>query len=137
MSSSKVQVEILVRIKISGKSKSDLIELVVKRKDEKQDGIQFDSNLTVNGVSETATWPIDNAQVLVAYFGNYLQKLLSQYDPETDEIEILEDSHSLLSLQSAYCQHCGKKLYETYGHAFGVVKKCSNCGCLSFYRDHK
>jgi NADH pyrophosphatase NudC (nudix superfamily) len=137
MSSSKGQAEILVRIKINSKSKSELIELSVSRNDEKQDAFAFQSILTVNSVSETATWATDNVQPLTAYFIQYLQKILGRYDPEVDEISILEDSHSLLTLRSAYCQHCGKKLYESYGHAFGVVKKCSNCGRFSFYRDHK
>jgi len=135
MSSSKVQAEILVRIKISGESKSDFIELVVSRNDEKQDTTPFQSILTVNGVSETATWSTNDIRLLEAYFTKHLQKLLSQYNPEIEQVDVLEDTHSLLTLRSAYCQHCGKKLYEVYGQAYGVVKKCPNCGKFSFYRN--
>lgn len=137
MSSKKVQVEIHLRIQISGAAKSKIIELVINRENERQGVSTFKSILTVGGISETATWSTSDVRLLEAYFTQYLQKLISDYNPETEQIEVLEDTHSLLTLRSAYCQHCGKKLYESYGHAFGVVKKCSNCGRLSFYRDHK
>ena len=68
----------------SSKSKSDFIELVVSRKDEKQNVTPFRSILTVNGVSETATWATNDVQLLEAYFTKHLQKLLGQYDPEID-----------------------------------------------------
>lgn len=137
MSSKKVQVEIRLRIRISGTAKLEFIELIISRLNERQDISTFESNLSVDGISKTAIWSTNDIQLLEAYFIQYLQRLISDYDPYAEKIEVLEDTHSLLTLRSAYCQHCGKKLYETYGHAFGVVKKCSNCGRFSFYRDHK
>jgi len=138
MSSKKVQVEIRLRIRISGAAaKSELIELIIGRENERQDVSTFESILTVDGISETTIWSTNDVRLLEAYFTQHLQKLISDYNPETEQIEVLEDTHSLLTLRSAYCQHCGKKLYEVYGQAYGVVKKCPNCGKFSFYRGHK
>mgnify|MGYP001477420572 CR=1 FL=1 len=134
--SSKVQVEI--RVRINGAAKSKFIVLIISRENEsQQDVTTFESVLTVDGLSERSTWLTNDVRLLEAYFTQYLQKLISDYNPETEQIEVLEDTHSLLTLRSAYCQQCGKKLYEVYGHAYGVVKKCPNCGKFSFYRNLK
>jgi NADH pyrophosphatase NudC (nudix superfamily) len=132
----KDEVGFQVQIEIKGEE-IYYIELMVKRVSQNAMESKFESIITINGKSERYEWITNDLLLLESHFTLHLQKLLSQYNPELEQITVVEDTHSLLTLQSAYCQHCGKKLYETYGHAFGVVKKCSNCGRLSFFRDYK
>jgi NADH pyrophosphatase NudC (nudix superfamily) len=137
MSFDKNKVEFHIRIQVRIGAEFNTIDLIVKRIDAKNIASTFESILTVNEISEVAKWITNDIRPLETYFVVNLQRLLSQYNPEGDQIEVLEDTHSLFLLKSAYCQHCGKKLYETYGQAYGVIKKCPNCGRLSFYRDQK
>ena len=137
MSLGKSKVEFHIQIQVRSGVEFNTIDLIVTRINPKSAVCTFESILTVNEVPETAKWITNDIRLLETYFVLNLQRLLSQYNPEVDQIEILEDTRSLLPVKSAYCQHCGKKLYETYGQAYGVVKKCPNCGRLSFYRDQK
>lgn len=127
--------EIRVLVEVIRGTRVKTIDLVVERIDQQESSSTFESILKVSGQTEKAMWNTNDTRLLEAYFTQYMQKLLSQNDPQKDAIEIIEDSKHLLSLKSAHCQHCGKKLFETFGVAYGVIKKCPNCGRLSFYRE--
>jgi hypothetical protein len=60
-----------------------------------------------------------------------LQECLDRVDRTRYNIEVIEDPDRLLSLRPVYCQHCGKKLAESFGPATGLHKKCAGCGELA------
>ena len=84
---------------------------------------------------EEIIWYVNDVRILKEHFTLKIQRLISRLNPNKDTIEVLEDRGNLIPFQSGYCQHCKKKLLESYGPAFGVLKKCRNCGNLSFIRD--
>ena len=60
-----------------------------------------------------------------------LQESLDRVDRTHYDIEVIEDPDLLVSLRPGYCQHCGRKLTESFGPATGLHKKCNGCGELT------
>lgn len=113
-----------------------LIRLPCDEELDRQRGIRaFRSIFIDNDNIEETTWYVNNLQTLKEHFTLKIQKLVNKLNPNKDTIKVLEDKGNLITFQSGYCQHCKKKLLESYGPAFGVLKKCRNCGNLSFIRD--
>lgn len=73
----------------------------------------------------------DNVRLVKTDFVCRLQECLDRVDRTRYDIEVIEDPERLLSLRPVYCQHCGKKLAESFGPATGLHKKCNGCGELT------
>ena len=76
----------------------------------------------------------NNIELLEEHIALELKNVLNELNPATDHVEVIHDSYELLKFQAGYCQHCGKKLLESYGAVVGILKRCPGCRKISFIR---
>jgi hypothetical protein len=79
----------------------------------------------------------DNVELIKERIVHELKQILNELNPTVSHIEVIDDPYKLMAFQAGYCQHCGKKLLESYGPVTGILKKCPGCRKVSFIRHRR